>query len=83
MPRKKKDVSELKADLEVLKAGKGGSLDEGEPKKKVVKKKVAKEGEKKTRKPNAWLVHLAEFRKNNKDLAPKDVMREAKKTYKK
>jgi hypothetical protein len=85
MAKKKKvsEVPELKAQLNVLK---GRSLiEESETGQKKISK--AKGGalpaEKKKRKPNAWLIHLAEFRKNNKDLSAKDVMTDARKTYKK
>ena len=34
-------------------------------------------------KPNAWKLHLQKFRKENPNITGKDVMKEAKKTYKK
>jgi hypothetical protein len=30
---------------------------------------------------NAWLQHLAKFRKNNKDVKPSEMMQKARKTY--
>ncbi len=30
---------------------------------------------------NPWMKHLAEFREKNSDVDPKDMMREARKTY--
>ena len=86
MAKKKKvsEVSELKAQLNALK---GGSLlgEGGTGQKKISKAKggALPAEKKKKRKPNAWLIHLAQFRKDNKDLAAKDVMTEARKTYKK
>jgi hypothetical protein len=32
---------------------------------------------------NKWMVHLEKFRKQNKDMDAKDIMQEARKTYKK
>ena len=43
----------------------------------------SKPKEKEIKKPNAWKLHLQKFRKENPNITGKDVMKEAKKTYKK
>ena len=62
--------------LKMVKAG-GKSI----PKKQL--KSASGPMSSKSRKNSTWLTHLAEFRKNNKNVKAKDVFREAKKTYKK
>ena len=59
-------------------------IEEVVPIKKVKNvKKVKTDEVKKVKKTNPWLLHIAEFRKNNPTLSYKDCLKEGKKTYKK
>lgn len=53
------------------------------PKKQLQSYEKKPEPKPRTKRTSAWMAHLAEFRKNNKSVKPRDVMKEAKKTYKK
>jgi len=57
--------------------------EEKKKKRKRKKRKLAEGEEKKPFKPTAWNMHVAEFRKAHPELSFKEVLQQAKLTYKK
>lgn len=55
---------------------------EVKPKRKTARQSEKKPEKKASKKPNAWMIFLAEFRQDNPGMKGKEVMQEAAKAYK-
>ena len=69
--------------LERQRGGRAPNQGKPLPKKQLQSTDKKKPSGPRTKKNSAWMAHLAEFRKANPSVKPKDVMKMAKQTYKK